>query len=249
MKLVGMVQTYNEMANGNLLRCLTSLSKYCDAIIVYDDKSTDNTKEFLKSWTACQIQPIWGGGNSFKDELYHKQDMVDLAKRMGAEWLIRMDADEVIEPRGVSEVRALISDTSKTGWAFHMVNLWRSEAFYRVDKGYNDVIFNRLWKVHPDLHFNVQHGLHLTNYPVGATDNEGFTDLQIIHYGFASDKAIIDKYRMYQKHGQTGDALDRLIDERGLVVRRSKSEWFTDVDVLNIDASHVFREPIREKVK
>lgn len=247
MKLFGIVQTYNEAANGNLERCLASLTTYCDEVIVYDDGSTDESWKIYDEKYHCHF--LGGPNNDFKSELRHKQIMVDAAKKIGADWILRMDADEVIEPRGESEIRGLLSDTSKTGWAFHMVNLWRSEAFYRIDKGYNDVIFNRLWRVHPDLHFNVQTGLHLTNYPVGATDNEGFTDLQIIHYGFASDKAIIDKYRMYQKHGQTGAALDRLIDERGLVVRRSKPEWFRDVDVLNIDASRVFREPIREKVK
>jgi len=249
MKLVGMVQTYNEMANGNLERCLNSLIQYCNEVVVYNDGSTDDTKDFLFDvQRACDLHIINAPVNDFQNELANKQRMIDFCKEIKADWILRMDADEVIEPKGVSEIRVLI-DSDKTGWAFHLVNLWRSEAFYRADKGYNDVIFNRLWRVHPGIHFNVQRGLHLTNYPVGATDNEGFTDLQIIHYGFASDKAIIDKYRMYQKHGQTGAALDRLIDERGLVVRRSKPEWFTDVDVLNIDASRVFREPIREKVK
>ncbi len=246
MKLVGIIQTYNEASNGNLERCLNSLTKYCDEVVVWDDGSTDESWKIYDKKYHCHF--LGGMKNDFENELHHKQKLVDTAKSIGADWILRMDADEVIEPRGESEIRALISDSDKTGWAFHMTNLWRSEAFYRVDNGYNDVIFNRLWRAHPDLKFNVQRGLHLTNYPVGATDNEGFSNLEIIHYGFASDKAILDKYRMYLSHGQTGAALDRLIDERGLVVRRSKPEWFTNVDVLNIDASFVFREPIREKL-
>jgi glycosyltransferase involved in cell wall biosynthesis len=260
MKLVGMVQTYNEMESGNLPRCIASLVKYCDEIIVYNDGSTDSTEDFLFEWQRvcfkqmmqCQtkeIHVINAKQNDFKNELAHKQQMIELAKDIGADWILRMDADEVIEPRGVSEVRTLISDNEKTGWAFHMINLWRSPAFYRVDNGYNDVIFNRLWRVHPDLHFNVQTGLHLTNYPVGATDKEGFTDLQIIHYGFASDEAIIAKYKMYKSHGQSGAALARLVDERTLAVRRSKAQWFEDIDVHSIDASHVFREPLIQKVQ
>jgi glycosyltransferase involved in cell wall biosynthesis len=259
MKLVGMVQTYNEMANGNLERCLESLIKYCDRVIVYNDGSTDDTKDYLfdmqravfKEHIDVQARDLYvinSETNDFKNELAHKQTMVALAREIGADWILRMDADEVIEPRGEQEIRDLLSDTDKTGWAFHMTNLWRSEAFYRVDNGYNNVIFNRLWRVHPDLHFNVERGLHLTNYPVGATDKEGFSDLEIIHYGFASDKAIVDKYHMYKAHGQSGQALDRLINERGLMVRRSKSEWFRDLDVHSIDASRVFKEPIMAKV-
>lgn len=245
MKLFAMVQTYNEERSGNLLRCLESLASYCDGIVIYDDGSTDESFGLYSRFTSHYIH---SDKNDFQNELSHKQELIEYCKRLGADWILRIDADEVIEPRGVSEVRSLISDTSKTGWAFHMVNLWRSPAFYRVDNGYNDVVFNRLWRVHPDLHFNVQTGLHLTNYPVGATDNEGFTDIQIIHYGFASDKAILEKYYMYKAHGQTGPALNRLVDERGLMVRRSKSEWFNNLDVHGIDASHVFKEPLIRKV-
>lgn len=246
MKLVGIVQTYNEAKSGNLERCLASLTRYCDEVIVYDDGSTDDSRRIYDDKYHCHY--TIANGNDFQNELRHKQLLVDRAKKLEADWVLRMDADEVIEPRGESEIRTLLSDTDKTGWAFHMVNLWRSPAFYRVDNGYNDVIFNRLWRVHPDLHFNVQKGLHLTNYPVGATDKEGFTDLQIIHYGFATDEAILAKYNMYKSHGQTGAALTRLVDERGLMVRRSKPEWFDGLDVLSIDASHVFREPIIRKV-
>lgn len=241
-----MVQTYNEMKSGNLPRCIESLVRYCDEVVVYNDGSTDNTIDYLESFGGL-VKIISSSKNDFKNELQHKQGMITICKLLKADWILRMDADEVIEPRGETEIRNLLRE-DKTGWAFHMVNLWRSPAFYRVDNGYNDVVFNRLWKVHPDLHFNVERGLHLTNYPVGATDNEGFTDLQIIHYGFASDEAIIHKYSMYKQHGQSGPALSRLVDERGLKVRRSKPEWFRDLDVLSIDASYVFREPIITKV-
>jgi glycosyltransferase involved in cell wall biosynthesis len=249
MKLVGMVQTYNEMQNGNLQRCLASLCKYCDEIVIYDDGSTDGTVEYLEE-LDFPLQYIRSPQNDFQNELIHKQQLIDLCKGpdVEADWIIRMDADEVIEPRGESEIRTLISDKDKTGLAFHMVNLWRSPAFYRVDNGYNDVVFNRLWRVHPNLHFNVQKGLHLTNYPVGATDREGFSDLQIIHYGFASNEALIAKYKMYKAHGQSGPALNRLIDEQTLAVRRSKPEWFRDLDVLSIDASFIFAQKIKDKI-
>jgi glycosyltransferase involved in cell wall biosynthesis len=245
MKLVAMVQTYNEEKNGNLLRCLKSLANYCDDLVVYDDGSTDDSFGIYSKFTTHVIRST---KNDFRNELAHKQELIEYCKKLGADWIWRIDADEVIEPRGESEIRKLISDTEKTGWAFHMVNLWRSPAFYRVDNGYNDVVFNRLWRVHPSLHFNVQTGLHLTNYPVGATDKEGFADLQIIHYGFASDEAILAKYRMYKEHGQQGSALSRLVNEQGLMVRRSKPEWFTDINVLEINAPHVFKEPIIRKV-
>jgi hypothetical protein len=57
------------------------------------------------------------------------------------------------------------------------------------------------------------------------------SDIQIIHYGFATDEAIIRKFHTYKEHGQTGWALERLVDERTLAVRRIKPEWFRDQPV------------------
>jgi glycosyltransferase involved in cell wall biosynthesis len=180
-KLIALIQVYNEVENGNLERCLESVSRYCDAIQVYDDGSTDNPRSLYDKY-GCDV--LWGAENDFKNELGHKQAQLDCCKAMGADWIWRIDADEVIERLGEDGgVRALCETTEHDSWAFHMVNMWRSPSFYRVDLGYNDVVFNRLWRVPEDgLHFNVQRGLHLVNYPVGATDNEGFTDLQILHY-------------------------------------------------------------------
>lgn len=246
MKLVAMIQVYNEVVNGNLARCLESVARYCDAIQVYDDGSTDEPHDLYEKY-SCDV--IWADSNDFQNELAHKQAQLDRCKELGADWIWRIDADEVIERLGEDGgVRALCEGTKHDSWAFHMVNMWRSESYYRVDLGYNDVVFNRLWRVPPEgLRFNVQRGLHLVNYPIGATDNEGFTDLQILHYGFASNDAVIQKYRMYKAHGQTGWALQRLIDETTLSVRPTKTSWFRN-GLKRQSRNEVFKVPIASMV-
>lgn len=246
MKLIAMVQVYNEVENGNLERCLNSLSAYCDAIQVYDDGSTDEPQDLYTEY-GCDV--IYAERNDFKNELAHKQMQLDRCKELGADWIWRIDADEVIEQVGEQGgIRALCEYGEHDSWAFHMVNLWRDPAFYRVDSSYNDVVFNRLWKVPPGgLKFKVAEGLHLTNYPIGATDNEGFSDLEVLHYGFASDQAIIDKYNMYKKHGQTGWALSRLIDETSIQVKPSRVSWFKN-GLRKAKRNDVFRVPISSKI-
>jgi len=226
MKLVGMLMAYNESEKGNLVSCLNSLREYCDEIVVYDDGSTDDSLDVYKQFN-CHV--ITGEGNDFKNELAHKQRQIDYCKSIQADWIFRMDADEVLDARGVSgALRALLQEgnNNKQSYAFHTINFWRSPCFYRLDNSYNDVVFNRLWRCTPGLHFKVETGLHLTNYPVGVTEGEGFAPFEILHYGFASDEAIIDKYNMYKAHGQSGWALNRLIDEGTLRVAKSKQEWF-----------------------
>jgi glycosyltransferase involved in cell wall biosynthesis len=225
MKLVAMLMAYNERETGHLIRCLASLEKYCDAIVIYDDASTDDSQSIYRLYEAHVIQ---GTKNDFKNELAHKQQQLELCKKIGADWILRIDADETLDERGIQNIRSMLENASAPTFAFHTINLWRSPCFYRVDGSYNEVIFNRLWRCKPDLHFNVQNGLHLTNYPVGATDNEAFAPYEIIHWGFASDKYILDKYNMYKSHGQTGLLLNRLVDEKTLVVKRSKKDWFRD---------------------
>lgn len=223
MKLVGMLMAYNELEKGNLVVCLESLSRYCDEIVVYDDGSDDGSDVYYDVFN-CRV--IYGARNDFQNELSHKQQQLELCKDIGADWIFRIDADEILDWRGVQGIRKMLEDSDKPSYAFHTINLWRSPCFYRLDNSYNDVVFNRLWRCTPDLHFDVKEGLHLTNYPVGATDGEGFAPFEILHYGFASDSAIIDKFNMYRAHGQSGWALNRLVDERTLRVAKSKKEWF-----------------------
>lgn len=247
MKVIAMIQAFNELKQGNLRRCLDSVSRYCDFIAVYDDASTDGSRQVYQEYDNCEV--LYGAENEFKRELAHKQALLGMIKAMGADWVWRIDCDEVIEKRGEDgALRELCETTEYDSWAFHTVNLWRSPCFYRTDNSYNDVVFNRLWRMPPEgLHFKVEDGLHLTNYPIGMTDNEGFTDLQLLHYGFGSDQAIVDKYEMYKAHGQSGWKLSRLVNERGLVVARSNPAWF-DYKLLDLSINDVFKSPISEKV-
>lgn len=261
-KLAALLQTYNELNNGNLARYMDSVSRYCDAVCIYDDGSTDDTRSFIfdtwDAWTKGlnpqvgygknlklkEIYYIDGGQNNFKEELSHKQKMLDKCKQHGVDWVLRIDADETLDERAIklAEAGKLIHPEDKS-YAFHTINLWRSPCYYRIDNGYNDVIFNRLWKLTPDLHFNVETGLHLTNYPVGATDGEQILPYEIIHWGFASNKALVDKYAMYKSHGQDGWALNRLIDESTLRLGKSKQEWFSK-PLPNDEFYEVFASPI-----
>lgn len=244
MKLIGIVQVYNEVDNGNLGRCLESLSQYCDAIQIYDDASMDNPGELYEKY-SCDV--IWGSSNDFKNELEHKQQQLDRCKELGADWIFRIDCDEIIEYVGEKTIRELLR-SNHDSWAFHTINLWRHPAFYRVDSSYNDVVFNRLWKVPPEgLKFDVKPGLHQTNYPIGATENEGFSGLKVLHYGFASNQAILDKYHMYKRNGQAGWQLNRLIDESSLRVRSSKVSWFKN-GLSAAEKSEIFRVPIKDMI-
>ncbi len=223
MKLAGFLQIYNEESNGNLRRCLDSLSRYCDIICVYDDCSTDNSADIAMGYNSVHL--IRGKINEFDKEIYHKQELLEFTMSFNPDWILWMDADEVVEKRGEDgAIRELCASSSKDAHDFRQVNFWRSERYYRLDGAYNRGIFCRLWRATGGLRYAVDGGLHRKPYPEGISTIKT-SDIQILHYGFASDANIVNKYRTYRAHGQSGWDLEQLVDEKGLRLAETPSDW------------------------
>lgn len=223
MKLAGFLQIYNEESKGNLRRCLDSMSKYCDIIGVYDDASTDGSADVAEGYDKVIL--IRGTRNEFDREMSHKQELLSRLMSESPDWFFWLDADEVIEKRGEDGgLREIAESSDRDAHDFRQINFWRSERYYRVDGQYNSGIFCRLWRNNKDLSFSTEHGLHKKPYPDGIRTIRT-EDLRILHYGFGSSDAIVDKYRTYKSYGQSGWDLDRLVCERGLRLAATKDEW------------------------
>jgi len=224
MKIVGFVKMHNEAERGNLERCLKNLKKYCSNIVIYDSGSTDNSVEVAKKYTDYIIT----GKDDFKAELLQKQELLEYALKLKPEWIFWIDPDEILEKRGFEGIKKLckFGDTfGVDGFAFHEINLWRSECWYRLDNQFNNKWDIRLWKAKPELKFNTSLGLHRPQHPLGLQRILP-CNLQIIHYGFSTVELIVQKYKTYKALGQTGWALSRLIDERTLKLAPVNIQWF-----------------------
>jgi len=252
MKLTCIVQIYNEMKKDNLPRFLDSVKRYCDTLIIYNDGSTDGTVEYLARGShmdehMSEMIFIHGEKNNFKNEIQHKQQMLEKAVEIGSDWIFWLDCDETVEARGEDGgIREICENATCNAYGFKEVNLWRDPAFYRLDNAYNDGEFCRLWKNTGDLYYDDRPGLHQRQYPNGI-DRIDTADIKVIHYGFSSDDRIIDKYLTYRSHGQSGWALSRLIDERTLRVAKSRPEWFR-VQPAEADFNQVFQTPVAMRI-
>ena len=245
MKLIGFLQIYNEVEKGNLRRCLESMSKYCDEVVIYDDASTDSSVEVAREFTDLIVE---GAENEWGKEAEHRQQLLELALEQNPDWIFWLDADEVIERRGEEGgLRKLCDGAEYSSYAFHEVNFWRNPYYFRVDNSYNDGWFCRLWENTGSLAIPIKPGLHQRLVPDGLTP-EGQSDLQVLHYGFASDKNILNKFTTYRAHGQTGWALSRLVDERSLRVGRSDPAWFTTPPP-HVEMNEVYKFPLLNQVK
>lgn len=96
------IATFNE--ERCLKECLGSVKELADEIVVVDGSSTDRTVEIAKSFGAKVIltdnKPIFH---------LNKQQAIDECK---GEWILQLDADEIIPKELADEIRETIEDDS-----------------------------------------------------------------------------------------------------------------------------------------
>lgn len=214
---------WNESSKGNLRRCLDSITRICDHTYIYDDGSTDDSVAVASSYKNVSVMPC--AVNDFANEIGHKAYLLQNILEARASHILWLDVDEVFEKRAEEgALRELASNMTCDAYTFPQVNLWRSERYFRTDNQYGDGIFTRLWRNNGSLHYDIKSGLHHRQYPLGI-DSVKDSDLLVIHYGFADDKNLLDKYNTYKSHGQDGWALDRLINESTLTLGKTLPAW------------------------
>lgn len=228
--IVCICQVYNEMQKGNLVRFVKHVKPLVDALIVYDDGSTDGSYEYLLSQTPYVIR---GSHNDFANETSHKQILLQEALKLVPDFILWLDADEVLTANAADCLQSLCAmciEQQFDALVFHEINIWRSHSWRRLDSLYDTGWFVRLWKVSPGMCYKeTRPGLHQRSYPSGI-ERLGWVDtVKVLHYGFASEQRLAHKYLVYQSHGQRGyDMLDRLISEEQLVLEKVPGELFPE---------------------
>ncbi|MEM5815775.1 MAG: glycosyltransferase family 2 protein [Candidatus Aenigmatarchaeota archaeon] len=226
MKIVGLVKFYNE--EEHLERCLKCLSEICDEIVCCNDSSTDNSLSIAKKYTGYIINMP----NDFENESYHKQKMLEYAisEIKDIDFFVHIDPDEIFDryaKEGIRKLCNLAIEFNIDGFSFHVINLWKSKCWYRVDNMFNDLWKVALWKNHEGIRFDISRGLHKPQHPI-TLKNIKPTRLEIIHFGFSKKEYIMRKYNTYKALGMSGWALNRIIDESRLILKPVNLEIFPD---------------------
>ena len=137
-RIVGTCQIYNEIRKENLKRFVKYFMPLLAELVVYDDGSTDGSYEYMLNHTPHVIR---GGVNDFINERSHKQILLERALELKPDFILWMDADEVLTANGPERL-PLICDYAMAkgidGISFHELNLWRSSSWRRMDSLFND---------------------------------------------------------------------------------------------------------------
>lgn len=215
-RIIGFLQVKNEMLSGHIQRFIEVNLPLFDHLVVYDDASTDGTCEFLERYANVLVK---GTYSMFQSELRNKQILLDASSHLvgDTDFYLWLDADEVLLTTR-DELRNICKDLLKGGFdsaVLPHVNLWRSSAYFRVDNYFNDLQPVRLWHAGRDLYFENRTGLHIQTHPLGLKTTAKLDSPAVIHFGFADDENLIQKYNTYKQVGQRGSNLYRLVSETG----------------------------------
>lgn len=166
----------NEAAN--LPACLDSVRTLADEIVVVDTGSTDATREIARAHGARVINASWTGDFSAARNLA-------LAAASG-DWILVLDADEVLPPASRIRIRELISGRARSAYNLVQKN-------HLVEGAHVSVHIVRLFPNDPRVRFeraiHEQVNTSLERVGIRIVD----TDVVFEHSGYASAETLAGK--------------------------------------------------------
>ncbi len=208
MKIACYVLAYNE--EKILPQFIEHYSKFCDKIVVYDNISTDNTRELALD-SGCEVI-AWeatGGGMNDKAHIEIKENCYK-KDREQFDWVITVDADEFYSHKdGVDGLVKCLERYSKDGVTLPKVQGYNmvgeddnSLDISKVTKGVKDLSYSKRCIFDPRLDMkwsfgcHPQHGNHLKD--VSGIVESSDTEVLLHHYKYINLQYVLDRHPEYR---------------------------------------------------
>ena len=213
----------------NLPRCLAALARFAEAIVV-DSGSTDGTREIALRAGARLIEFHWDG------RYPKKRNWVLTSQRLDNEWVLFIDADEVVDDRFCDEVAMAIASGRYSGYWLNYTNHFlgrrlrhgvpqRKLALFRVDAGLYERIDENSWsgldmEVHE--HPVIEGAVGKIAARIDHRDFRGLDTFLIRHIDYARWEAR--RYLMLEDRGRAGST--RFTDRQRFKYRYLDRWWY-----------------------
>ncbi|SDM52793.1 glycosyltransferase [Acetanaerobacterium elongatum] len=158
-------------------RCLSSVSAVADEIIIADTGSTDDTVQIAKKHGATVYPIKWRNSFSAARNL-------SISKASG-DWILLLDADEVLEETDIPLLREFMNTTSCDGCNFTIINYIGRTAggLHTMHNAFRLLRNNGLYRFEGAIHEQIirRDGKPI---PAGAIET---SSIRLYHYGYLDD--------------------------------------------------------------
>jgi tetratricopeptide (TPR) repeat protein len=154
-------------------KCLEAVAPAVDEIVIVDTGSTDRTVEIAKSYGARVIEQAWTGSFSEARNTSFEHATTD--------WIIYLDADEVLVADDVHRLRSLTRKTWREGFYLALTS-------FTGETGDAGAVTNsvlRVFRNRPDYRFEGRlHEQIAHNLPIYAAGRLEQSSVRVDHYGY-----------------------------------------------------------------
>lgn len=231
MRLFGLMVTKNE-AGRFLAPVIESILPTLDALMVFDDQSTDETVKIAQRLGGT----VMVRGDHIPSFMEHegrfRQAALDAASEVlmlqRGDWVLVIDADEFLTSKS-DNVRYFISEAIAQAlegqaravripiwsvWGGEMLDQHLMRPDVRMDGWWGQLREPRLWQWHPEARFS--------NKPMGCRNEPTYVwqhpivdseSLDLLHYGYAFQADRDERYRRYtslKNHGHSDEFINSI---------------------------------------
>jgi glycosyltransferase involved in cell wall biosynthesis len=180
-KVLGLLRVKNEE---RFIRDVIAAADFCDDILVFDDHSTDKTREIASEFSNVWIikspfleTPNWV--EEGRDRTYH----AIAAQAYNPEWIAQINGDEIFEPDTARKIAPFLDRPEIGIIETHCLTYWDDEDTLRVDGHFAQSFRQTFWRYPKggDLTYGFAHD-SLPNTAKGYTRTRE-ANVAFWHYG------------------------------------------------------------------
>lgn len=202
----------------NILRCLNSIEKIADEIIIVDTGSTDNTINIAESFQKAKIYNYeWD--NDFASA--RNCSLSHVTKK----WIFFIDADEELVGDDIPLLKKLIKKEKKEAISFRLINILDG---VECSNTYTVRFFKKRkeYKFEGKLHEQITPSIYKRNGPDCIRE----TNIRLYHYGY--DKNLVDVSSKIQRNLKILHSFDEK-DKDGFYYYNLGTEYYRCEDYKN----------------